>query len=99
MIELLKAWRFRRRQAKMNAWLADPSTGMGKALQARAFDMAMRMVSNWLDRKHILHCAACPATESLRKIRDKYFCLAHFTEAEEVLAKHEKDLQAQTVAA
>jgi hypothetical protein len=71
------AWRLEKHRLLFERLLANPQSGVGMMVQNRAVEMAMHMVSNWLDRKRIMHCARCPATESLKTYRDKYWCLGH----------------------
>lgn len=90
MIKRFKAWQFRRRQKIMERWLNDPGTGMGQLLMNRATEMAMTMITNWLDRKRIRHCMRCPSTESLYAVDGAYLCPGHKAQNDATETKKEK---------
>lgn len=77
-MNFLKAWRKDRNLKLFKSLLTDPSSGVDELVHNEAMKRAMRLLMNWLDRKHIIHCAECPATESMKKEGDLYFCPGHF---------------------
>jgi hypothetical protein len=90
MIARFKQWRFHHRRKLMEKWLADPTSGMATIVNNVATKLAMQMVTNWLDKKAILHCTLCPSTESLKKFAGTLFCPGHFAMVNE---KYEQQLK------
>lgn len=74
---IFKNWMYLRRKRWFERMLKDTGSGMSEMIQNHATELAMKMVTNWLDRKRIMHCTECPATDSLRKIGSIYFCSRH----------------------